>query len=332
LTFKEIIQVIDAIVTFFIATVWVAVKFAKLAGMAFRVVTKLIRSRKAASASVASSGQSAKMAAPAKASSATAQAFAAATRISNGATERSGERRFEVADRNYLVHFGQGWSVTVRVYGRLGVAERTLRCTDAKMIEPLKHTYLKTVFPMSSVSLGEHSIEAVLRDCEVSGPALAAELLGRLGVPQLEPLPAVDAQRAKVVDASSGALPCEMVGEVEATQQAVANEAPDARRAQQGAKRTFAGKGSQVQGKVVEAGKRPSLSGSGSNFEVILETEEGAQEVKRGWHLSELFDKLKIEVGDKVVITDLGRKPLEPGADGQRRLKNFYEVQRVQEA
>jgi hypothetical protein len=165
----------------------------------------------------------------------------------------------------------------------------------------------------------------VLRDCEVSGPALAAELLGRLGVPQLEPLPAVDAQRAKVVDASSGALPCEMVGEVEATQQAVANEAPDARRAQQGAKRTFAGKGSQVQGKVVEAGKRPSLSGSGSNFEVILETEEG-------WHLSELFDKLKIEVGDKVVITDLGRKPLEPGADGQRRLKNFYEVQRVQEA
>jgi hypothetical protein len=307
-------ELLDILVYTVIGVGWVFRKGAKLIGLAWRATSKwrasAVVGKQAETPSTATSVPPAAKSAPAAASKTPATSAGVATK-SNAAPAG----RFEVADRNIIVRFGQGWSVTVRVYGQRGVAERLLRCTEAGMVKQLQYTYLKSVFPLEPVSLREHSLEEVLRDCEVAGPTKAAELLRRLGDPQVEPL--VSRKPAETAEAAP----------VETAPAATSEPIAEARPAPAVPARTATGPGRKIQGRVVEAGQRQSTTG-GMNFEVTIETDDG-QEVKRGWHLSELFTRLKVGVGDNVVITDLGRKPIEPGLDGQRRFKTVYDVQRV---
>lgn len=309
-------ELVDGVVTFLIGLVWLTRKVAKLSFGAASLVAKWLAARSAQPVpepvvrTAAASSTSAAAAAP-------RTTAAASSRAPADATSQATKSRFEIADRNYLVKFGGGWSVTVRVYAQRGVAERLLRCTEPKMVEQLRYTFLRSVFPLKPVSLNEHTLEEVLRDCEVAGAEMAANLLRRLGDPQVEPL------RARAEAAPVEAAPVAPAPTADVSPSVVA--ATPAKMAP----RPAAGPGRQIQGRVVSAGKQPSMSGNGDNFEVVLETDGGEQEVKRGWHLSELFTQLKLSVGDNVVITDLGRKPIEPSKDGQNRFKTVYDVQRV---
>lgn len=251
--------------------------------------------------------------------------------VSRQAAAVAGPRSYEPADRILLVTFGQGWSVTVRVYQQRKTAERTLRCNDPQMAADLRHTYFTNVFPMDAVSLEAHSLEAILRDCEVSAPLKAAELLKRLGDPQLQALPKGPAQ--VVAQTPATAVPAEPRVAPEMVQPESAPVPPAVAPARPTAKAAPAAAGPRVEGSVVNAGRKPSLHG-GETFEVIIQTDGGEQTIKRGWQLQQLFDRLGVKVGDRIAITDLGRQPIEPapGQEGGKKFKNTYDVQVVEHA
>lgn len=251
--------------------------------------------------------------------------------VSRQAAAAAGPRSFEPADRILLVTFGQGWSVTVRVYQQRKMAERTLRCNDPQMAADLRHTYFTNVFPMDAVSLEDHSLEAILRDCEASAPLKAAELLKRLGDPQLQVLP--KGQAHVVAPTPATAVPAELRVAPELVQTESAPVPPAVAPAKPPAKAAPAAAGPRVEGSVVNAGRKPSLHG-GETFEVIIQTDGGEQTIKRGWQLQQLFDRLGVKVGDRIAITDLGRQPIEPapGQEGGKKFKNTYDVQVVEHA
>ena len=313
-------ELVDGFVTFLIGVVWLTRKVATLSIKAARVVAKWPASHKAQHVPQPIARTAATSSAATSTSAASSPSVKAASPSAGAAaSQRPAEDRFQIADRILHVKFGGGWSVTVRVYAKRGVVERQLRCTEPKMVEQLRYTFLKSVFPLKPVSLNEHSLEEVLRDCEVAGAEMAANLLRRLGDPQVEPLKArTEAPAADAVPPAPAPLAVDPASPVILTP-------PQATMAP----RPVGGPGRKIQGRVVSAGKQASISGNGVNFEVVLETDSGEQEVKRGWHLSELFTQLQVSVGDNVVITDLGRKPIEPNKDGQSRFKTVYDVQRV---
>lgn len=318
-----------------LGSLWAAVQLAcrllkAASGMASRRSSRGATSA-AASAAQAVGGASLAAAPVQPASAPMAGAAPPGAVVSRQAAVSAGPRTYEPADRILLVTFGQGWSVTVRVYQQRKTAERTLRCNDPQMAADLKHTYFTNVFPMDAVSLEAHSLEAILRDCEVTAPLKAAELLKRLGDPQLQALP--KGQAPVVAQTTAATVQAELQVAPEVVQPETAPVPPAVAPTRPSAKAAPAGSGPRVEGSVVNAGRKPSLHG-GETFEVILQTDGGEQTIKRGWQLQQLFDRLGVKVGDRIAITDLGRQPIEPapGQEGGKKFKNTYDVQVVEHA
>lgn len=253
-----------------------------------------------------------------------------------------------VADKIYQVEFPDGWTASVLLYFTEGHAKRVLKPTTPELAERMRFTLSLTRVDLPLVPLNGVKVEDVLLDTEVTGMKVIRELMERMKAVQRLSLSGNEIGAAgaasSVADARERPDPAQSSGASENTllkestvdagsgskvlplHQEVVPGQDDQKTSPWGSP-TLVKKNKPYRGTVLAAGEVPSTFGNGrTSFTVTLRTEEVEKDF-RGVELRQEFERQRIQVGDIVEITPLGRKPV-PGSDGTRT-QNLFEVKLI---
>lgn len=243
-----------------------------------------------------------------------------------------------------------GWKAYVFVY--LAEADRravrVLKPATTELEEQLRYCLAQTKFELPEVSLKDVSVEAVLRDTEVTALQVIKDLQQKMRNVQRQALDAKPDAASSLAAATGRGASRQVAGPAatEAYLSMVRAEQTHDRESQQGQPKgnvvplkaptapqapaspfsspTLARKGKAYRGTVTELGERPSTFGEGkTTFTLSVRT---ADEVKdfRGSELRRLCQQLTVKVGDLVEITPLGKKAV-PGKTGTL-VQNCFDV------
>jgi len=252
--------------------------------------------------------------------------------------------RFAPADRIYHVAFSRGFTAKVYVYKARGEVRRVLSTTDAVLSRNMEYALMSTRIPLTTLSLREHSIEAILRDTEVKGwEAINKTIESLRSIRQFElaeapcapaaEMAAISAQEVPAAQATAGPLQtADAVPLPEAAAGLPQPEAPGAAVSSRTAR-----KGVAITGIVIEAQNKEALfngagrKSKGTTFEVTLETAHGETSM-RGVELRDECTRLGVKTGDRVSITPLGRQRVVSGENDKGFMKNLFKVELLERA
>jgi len=233
-----------------------------------------------------------------------------------------------------------GWKAYVFVY--LAEADRravrVLKPATAELEEQLRYCLAQTKFELPEVSLKDVSVEAVLRDTEVTALQVIKDLQQKMRNVQRQALDSKPEAASPPVAATGRVATRQVAGPAatEAYPSTVGAEQTHDRESLQGKPQgnvvplkaptapqapaspftspTLARKGKAYRGTVRELGERPSAFGEGTTFTLSIKTADEDKDF-RGSELRRVCQKLAVKVGDLVEITPLGKKPV-PGKTG----------------
>lgn len=235
--------------------------------------------------------------------------------------------RLRPADRIEQVHF-RDFVVYLYVHHDTRSVDRVLKATRCDQCKRLLHLYLTTRFELSTLSIERHAMEEIRRDSEAAGRRLIETLLDGDDIVEYPIEEAGQTPRtAEPVGGEATLTAPRVTGPEPTSQEPTQNGVGEIDHA---SRRTRTG--DPVCGVLVAAGIARSYGDSrGGTFEAVLQASDGEEVTLRGVMLRDEFERQKINVGDRLMITPKGKQKVVDG-DRKRFARNVFDVQILERA